>query len=172
MESRLNKKEMTSLIENARLRKVNGQELYVVERLNEQGFICTYKFPEDMREEILRRINHPKRQKDQCKWGKSTQEKLTFLKKHKELIQVLFDIQYLMKARANCTVREACRVLFKDKKKLPSGFYRKSVTNYYPGADWNVRYCIGYSKEQHYSVESFINLLPILPKTWLEGIEK
>ena len=167
MESRLNKKEMTSLIENARLRKVNGQKLYVVERLNEQGFICTYKFPEDMREEILRRINHPKRQKDQCKGGKPTQEKLAFLKKHKELIQVLFDIQYLMKSRAGCTVREACTVLFKDKKKLPSGFYRK----YYAYNQYTA-YCIGYSREQHYSAEDFIDLLPILPKTWLEGIEK
>lgn len=168
MESRLNKKEMTSLIENARLRNVNGQKVYVVERLNEQGFICTYKFPEGMREEILRRINHPKRQKYRCKGGKSTQEKLAFLKKHKELIQVLFDIQYLMKSRAGRTVHEACVVLFKDKKKLPSGFYRKSVTNYYPGVYQNIKYCIGYSKEQHYSVESFIDLLPILPKTWLE----
>lgn len=167
MESRLNKKEMASLIENARLRKVNGQKLYVVERLNEQGFICTYKFPEDMREEILRRINHPKRQKDQCKGGKPTQEKLAFLKKHKELIQVLFDIQYLMKSRTNCTAYEACKVLFKDKKKLPSGFYRK-----YYGVNRYTEYCIGYSKEQHYSVDNFIDLLSILPKTWLEGIEK
>lgn len=167
MESRLNKKEMTSLIENARLRKVNGQKLYVVERLNEQGFICTYKFPEDMREEILRRINHPKRQKDQCKGGKPTQEKLAFLKKHKELIQVLFDIQYLLKTYTNYTVHEACSVLFKDKKKLPSGFYRK-----YYGGYQDIRYCIRYSGEQHYSVKDFIDLLPILPKTWLEGIEK
>ena len=159
------KREIADILENARLSK----NLYVSERINEQGFKCTYSFPGNMREELMRRASRPKRQQPQYKGGEYTQKGLAFLEKNREAIQVLFDIRYLME-KHGYDVQNACKVLFKDKKALPAGFCRKSVP-YYMSSVQNTECCFGAAGKQQHSLERLIDLLPMLPKAWLEGIE-
>lgn len=111
------KKEIEDILENARPSK----NLCVSERINEQGFKCTYSFPGNMREELMRRASRPKRQQPQYRGGEYTQKGLALLEKNREAIQVLFDIRYLME-KHGYDVQNACKVLFKDKKALPAGF--------------------------------------------------
>ncbi|UVS57324.1 hypothetical protein NXX16_18480 [Bacteroides fragilis] len=106
------KREIEDILENARLSK----NLCVSERINEQGFKCTYSFPGNMREELMRRASRPKRQQPQYKGGEYTQKGLALLEKNREAIQVLFDIRYLME-KHGYDVQNACKVLFKDKRR-------------------------------------------------------
>lgn len=159
------KREIEDILENARLSK----NLCVSERINEQGFKCTYSFPGNMREELMRRASRPKRQQPQYRGGEYTQKGLALLEKNREAIQVLFDIRYLME-KHGYDVQNACKVLFKDKKALPAGFCRKSVP-YYMSSVRNTEYCFGAAGKQQPSLERLIDLLPMLPKAWLEGIE-
>lgn len=160
------KKEIEDILENARLSK----NLCVSERINEQGFKCTYSFPGNMREELMRRASRSKRQQPQYKGGEYTQKGLALLEKNREAIQVLFDIRYLME-KHGYDVQNACKVLFKDKKALPAGFCRKSIREYYMGSVWYTKYCFEAAGKQWHSLERLIDLLPMLPKAWLEGIE-
>lgn len=159
------KKEIEDILENARPSK----NLYVSERINEQGFKCTYSFPGNMREELMRRASRPKRQQPQYRGGEYTQKELALLEKNREAIQVLFDIRYLME-KHGYDVQNACKVLFKDKKALPAGFCRKSVP-YYMSSVWYTKYCFEAAGKQQPSLERLIDLLPMLPKAWLDGIE-
>lgn len=159
------KKEIGAILENAH--PVRG--LCVSERINEQGFKCTYSFPENMREEILQRASKPKRQQTP-NWGAEyIQKGLALLGKNREAIQVLFDIRYLMEEHGY-NVQKASKVLFKDRKELPAGFHRKTVRACY-GAVWNTEYYIVDAKKQRYSLKRLIDLLPILPKAWLKDVE-
>ena len=92
---------------------------------------------------------------------------MLFLKESKEALQVLSDINYLMR-NYNYDVQEACGILFKDKKKLPSCFrldgkngrsktpvYRFDMSGYY--GNRNIEYLIG--------------IVRILPKSYLKGID-
>ena len=67
-------------------------------------------------------------------------------------------------------VQNACKVLFKDKKALPAGFYRKSIHEYYMGSEWYTKYYFEAAGKQ-WHLERLIDLLPMLPKGWLDGIE-
>lgn len=160
------KKEIEAILENAH--PVRG--LCVSERINEQGFKCTYCFPENMREEILQRASKPKRQQTSNGSAERIQKGLALLEKNREAIQVLFDIRYLME-KHSYDVQKASRVLFKDKKELPAGFRRESVRAYYGTSMWNTEYHIVDAKKQRYSLKHLIGLLPILPKAWLKDVE-
>lgn len=175
------KKELASILDTAvisgsgkvgRTRyTANNHNIYVAERVNEYGYKCTYHFEGDYKEELLKRAASIQRGTP-CKFqewqnGNSTQKVMLFLKENKETLQVLSDIDYLMR-NYKYDAQEACGILFKDKKKLPSCFrpdgkngrsktpvYRFDMSGYY--GNRNIEYLIG--------------IVRILPKSYLRGID-
>lgn len=95
---------------------------------------------------------------------KTIQKKLKILSENKHLIQVLFDVRYLMREHGmNAT--QAMDLLFKDKKKLPDGIIKR-ITGY---GDYKVSY---YEvKKEAIRVEWLLSELDTLPKEWLKNIE-
>ena len=129
------KKEIANIIDNAEYlgdRKVKCNwynmvqtNMCVAEVVNEHGYKCTYHFKEDSKDVLLQRAAAIQRGTS-YKFkagdnGNSTQQILLFLKENRDALQVLHDINYLMKAN-NCNAQQACRVLFKDKKQSPPNF--------------------------------------------------
>ena len=173
------KKEITDILDNGKLvenrksghTQVSETDMYVTHRVNEQGYECTYYFDESSKEMLLKHAASIQRGTS-CKFkewqnGNSTQKVMLFLKENKEVLQVLSDIGYLMR-NYNYDAQEACGILFKDKKKLPSCFrldgknggsktpiYRFDVGGYY--GNRNIEYLIG--------------IVRILPKSYLRGID-
>ena len=173
------KKEITSVLDNAKLvesrkarrSRVWETNMYVTERVNEHGCTCTYCFNGDIKEALLKRAASIQRETPMKfkEWqnGNRTQKVMLFLKENKEALQALSDIDYLMRTY-NYDAQEACSVLFKDKKKLPSCFrlesknkqskapiYRFDMGGYY--GNRNIEYLIG--------------IVRILPKSYLKGID-
>lgn len=175
------KKEVASILDTAVISEsgkvrhtrygANNHDIYVAERVNEHGHKCTYRFNGDYKEELLKRAASIQRGTP-CKFkewqnGNSTQKVMLFLKENKEVLQVLSDIGYLMR-NYNYNAQEACGILFKDKKKLPSCFrldgkngcsktpvYHFDMSGYY--GNRNIEYLIG--------------IVRILPKSYLKGID-
>lgn len=173
------KKEVASILDTAVISEsgkvrhtrygADNHNMYVAEIVNEYGYKCAYHFSGDYKEELLKRAASIQRGTP-CKFkewqnGNSTQKVMLFLKENKEVLQVLSDIGYLMR---NYNAQEACGILFKDKKKLPSCFrldgkngrsktpvYRFNMSGYY--GNRNIEYLIG--------------IVRILPKSYLKGID-
>ena len=147
------KKQLANILDTAiisgsgkvgRTRYTANHDIYVAERVNEHGYKCTYHFEGDYKEELLKRAASIQRGTP-CKFkewqnGNSTQK----------------------------VMQEACGILFKDKKKLPSCFrldgkngrsktpvYRFDMSGYY--GNRNIEYLIG--------------IVRILPKSYLKGID-
>lgn len=156
------RKEITSILDNATLK--NG--LHITEVTNEQGFKCVYRFPKNMRDLLLKRASKPKRT-PVTNAGESTQKRLALLQKNREAIQPLFDISYLMKTYGYDD-HMACDVLFKDKKELPTGFYKTYVS---VGYERKVKYYFRENRVE-YSIKSLVALLPLLPKAWTQTIKE
>lgn len=175
------KKEMANILDTAiisgsgkvkRTRyTANNHDIYVAERVNEYGYKCTYRFEGDYKEELLKRAASIQRGTP-CKFkewqnGNSTQKVMLFLKENKEVLQVLSDIGYLMR-NYNYDAQEACGILFKDKKKLPSCFRLESknkqskvpLYSFDTGAYFGNR-----------NIEYLIGIVRILPKSYLKEIE-
>lgn len=145
--------------------------MYVTERINEQGYKCVYHFDGDIKEELLRRAASirkkiPYKFKD-SENGIRTQKVILFLKEHKESLQALCDINYLMKTY-NYDVQKACSVLFKDKKTLPSCFCLERKSDRSKISTYRF-YMDGYY--QHTEIEYLLDMLRILPKSYLKGID-
>lgn len=145
--------------------------MYVTERINEQGYKCIYHFDGDIKGALLRRAASirkeiPYKFKD-SENGIRTQKVILFLKEHKESLQALCDISYLMKSH-NYDVQEACRVLFKDKKTLPSCFCLERKSGRSKISTYRF-YMDGYY--QHTEIEYLLDMLCILPKSYLKGID-
>lgn len=175
------KKEIANIIDNAkhfgdRKVKYNGYNIVqtnmcVAEVVKEHGYKCTYYFKEDCKDLLLQRAaaiqrgtSYKFKARDN---GNSTQQILLFLKKNRDALQVLHDINYLMKAN-NYNAQEACRVLFKDKKQSPPNFCLER-TNDSCNPTIYCFYMNSYS--QRINIEYLIeNILPILPKSYWEGI--
>jgi len=94
-------------------------------------------------------------------------KRLVLLQKNREAIQPLFDISYLMKTYGYDD-HMACDVLFKDKKELPTGFYKTYVS---VGYERKVKYYFRDNRIE-YSIKSFVALLPLLPKAWTQTIKE
>lgn len=183
------KKEIANIIDNAEFlgnkivncniyegkKHIPQTNMYVTEVVNEHGYKCVYYFKENSKDILLQRAaSASERKATSYKFkdrenGNNTQKVVLYLKEHKETLQVLCDIRYLMKAH-KCGAQEACKVLFKDKKQLPHNFYvdtangfnRSTIYYFYGGVHFpciKIEYLIDY-------------MLPILPKSYFEGIER
>lgn len=163
------KKAIASILESAHPLKKDQSGMYIAEWINEYGFKCTYRFSEDMREALLKRAGQLQRapsQKYTYKSWEVLQKGMAFLEKNKNVIGALYDIDYQMKEHGY-DVQQACSIVFKDKKKLPPGFYKCYLGYGYP------RYthfcCVADNKK--YEIDLLIRLLPTLPKAWLDEID-
>lgn len=157
------KKEIAAILGSAQ--PVKGQPgTYVAERVNECGLKCTYRFNEDMKTELLKRAGQPRKSNSKSRSWEYIQKGLLFLQENQHIIPTLLDINYLMKEQGY-SVQAACEVLFKNKKTLPQGFYREHIgyafTRY---TEFRVKANGG----SQCSVSRLIDLIPILPKAWLE----
>lgn len=144
--------------------------MYVTERINEQGYKCVYHFDGDSKEALLHRATSmqketPYRFKN-SENGSGTQKVILLLKERKDALQALCDISYLMKTY-NYDVQAACSVLFKDKKALPSCFRLERISN--RKTSIYRFYLDGYY--QHKEIKYFLEILKILPKSYLKGID-
>lgn len=160
------KKTIASILDSAQPLKGHSG-MYIAEWVNEYGFKCTYHFNGDMKEELLKRAGQLKRAsspKYTYKGWKIIQEGMAFLERNKNVIDTLYDIDYQMK-KHGYDVHKACSIVFKDKKFLPSGFRKR-----YGGYDSTryIPFCCVADKE--YEIELLIQLLPTLPKAWLDEI--
>lgn len=180
------KKEIVGIIDNAEFlgnRKIAGSQydkrkqisqtnMYVTEVIDEHGCKRIYHFNGNYKDVLLQRaasINRATSYKFKDREnGTSTQKIMLFLKEHKEALQALYDINYLMTAH-KYNAQEACRVLFKDKKQLPpniriegtNGFYKPTIYRFYTDSYFRstrIEYLIDY-------------ILPILPKAYFNGLE-
>ena len=133
--------------------------------MNKGLSVCT-DFQKNMRDLLLKRASKPKRT-PVTNAGESTQKRLVLLQKNREAIQPLFDISYLMKTYGYDD-HMACDVLFKDKKELPTGFYKTYVS---VGYERKVKYYFRDNRIE-YSIKSFVALLPLLPKAWTQTIKE
>lgn len=160
------KKEIASILDSAIPDKKDQWGITrIVERTNDYGFKCTYRFSEDMREELLKRAGQLKKKSSpKYKPWEYIQKGLLFLEENQEAIQVLYDIDYLMKEHGY-DAQESCGILFKDKKALPPGFYKKYLHHTGP------KFYVTLTDGSLYGVECLIKQLPILPKAWLKEIE-
>lgn len=175
------KKEVASILDTAvisesgkiRLTRytADNHNMYVAERVNEYGYKCAYHFDGDYKEELLKRAASIQRGTP-CKFkewqnGSSTQKVMLFLKENKEVLQVLSDIDYLMR-NYNYDAQEACGILFKDKKKLPSCFRLdgKNGRSKMPVYRFDMS---GYCGNRN--IEYLISIVRILPKSYLKGID-
>lgn len=172
-------KEITSILDNAKLvehrssrrTRVAENNMFVAERVNEQGYKCTYCFFGGDKDALLKRAasiqkGTPIKFKE---WqnGNKTQKVMLFLKENKEALQLLYDIHYLMKTH-KYDVQEACSILFKDKKKLPP-YFRLGSKN---GRCATPIYLFDTSGRFDYrNIEYFIGIARTLPKSYLEGID-
>lgn len=157
------KKEISAILDSAQ--PVKGQPgMYVAERINDYGLKCTYCFNEDMKTELLKRAGQPRKSNSKSRSWEYIQKGLLFLQENQHIIPTILDIDYLMK-KYGYDVQAACKVLFKDKKTLPQGFYREHIgyafTRY---TEFRVKANGG----SQCSVSRLIELIPILPKAWLE----
>lgn len=147
-------------------RPLEGQtNMYITEKVNEHGLKCTYRFSEDAKEVLQGRTRQQKKSPSKYKGWEYIQKRLSFLERHKEVIQTLFDINYLLNAH-NYDTQKACQILFRDKKVLPSGF-RKEYSRYTGCSDYIVT-----ADNSRYTIDSLISLLPTLPKAWLKEVER
>lgn len=149
----------------------DNHNMYVAERVNEYGYKCAYHFSGDYKEELLKRAASLQR-RTPCKFkewqnGNSTQKVMLFLKENKEVLQVLSDIGYLMR-NYNYNAQEACGILFKDKKKLPSCFRLDGKNRYSKVSVYRFN-ASGYSGDRN--IEYLIGIVRILPKAYLKGID-
>lgn len=149
----------------------NNHDMYVAERVNEYGYKCAYHFEGDYKEELLKRAASIQRGTP-CKFkewqnGNRTQKVMLFLKENKEVLQALSDIDYLMRTY-NYDAQEACSVLFKDKKKLPSCFRLESKNKQSKALIYRFD-MVGYYENRN--IEYLIGVVRILPKSYLKGID-
>lgn len=155
------KKQIASILDDARSTSERANpltgDIYVSERVNEHGYKCTYRFSEEMKDELLKRADRFNRKPAEKNGGLAFQKGLLFLKENTGVLQTLFDIQHLI-GSYKYTAQDACRILFKDKKGLPLGFCKKGPY-YYMSMDYS------------HSIDYYVRLLPMVPKAWLKGIE-
>lgn len=157
------KKELLHIVENAELDKETGEYVYQTET-------GIYHFRDPIHyagkiDDIKKRIaSLGKKVAEKNPTYKTIQKKLKILSENKHLIQVLFDVRYLMREHGmNAT--QAMDLLFKDKKKLPDGIIKR-ITGY---GDYKVSY---YEvKKEAIRVEWLLSELDTLPKEWLKNIE-
>lgn len=175
------KKEIANIIDNAehlgdRKVKCNRYNMVqtnmcVAEVVNEHGYKCTYYFKENCKDLLLQRAaaiqrgtSYKFKTRDN---GNSTQQILLFLKENSDALQVLHDINYLMKTN-NYNAQQACRILFKDKKQLPPNFCQVRTNDSCNPIIYRF-YMNSYS--QRINIEYLMeNILPILPKSYWKGI--
>lgn len=148
----------------------NNHDMYVAERVNEYGYKCAYHFEGDYKEALLKRAASIQRETPMKfkEWqnGNGTQKVMLFLKENKEALQALSDIDYLMRTY-NYDAQEACSVLFKDKKKLPSCFRLESKNKQSKALIYRFD-MVGYYGNRN--IEYLIGIVRILPKSYLKEI--
>lgn len=156
-----------------RKKQITQTNMYMTEVVNEHGFKCIYHFKGDYKDMLLKRAASIRKEttykfKDREN-GTSTQKIILYLKEHKEALQVLCDINCLMKARKYDT-QEACSILFKDKKQLPSNICLESANGRCKPTIY--RFYMG-NYFQRTKIEYLIDyILPILPKSYFGRIER
>lgn len=139
----------------------------VSEVVNEHGFKCTYHFKDGFEEILLKRAADIQRNTScglkASDRGMKTQKILLYLKENKDALQVFYDINYLMKVY-NCDVQEAGRILCKHTTPPPHFFWMRS----------NKSLIFSFAAGNRYldiTMEELIrHILPILPKSYLEGL--
>lgn len=173
------KKEIIGILDNAKLvengkakrTRVSETNMYVTHRVNEQGYECTYYFDESSKEMLLKRAASIQREMPikfkEWQNGGRTQKVMLFLKENKEALQALIDIDYLMKTY-NYDVQEACRVIFKDKKTLPSCFRLESKNKQSKAPIYSFDTGVYFGNR---NIEYLIDIVRILPKSYLKEIE-
>jgi len=152
---------------------ISQTNMYVTEIVDEHGNKCIYHFEGGCKDMLLKRAASFRKEtvykfKD-SENGTSTQKVIIFLKEHKEALQVLCDINSLMKAH-DYGVQEACSILFKDKKHLPPNFGMERVN----GRSQPAIYCFYMGRYfRSTKIEYLIDyILPILPKVYFDGLER
>lgn len=151
------KKELLYIVENAELNKETGEYVY----RTETG-IYHFRTPIHYAgkiDDIKKRIaSLDKKVAEKNPTYKTIQKKLKILSENKHLIQVLFDVRYLMREHGmNAT--QAMDLLFKDKKKLPDGIIKRisyKASHYYE------------VKKEAERVDWLLSELDTLPKEWLK----
>ena len=125
-----------------------------------------YVFPAEMTEELLKRASKRAKPINLCDTSHYTQERLVYLRNNLGFLEALLLIKKSMElTQSSCAVKVNINDIVSKVVKLNKDY--KPYFNYS-----NVGWCSFDSKGRKVYIEQYIDVLPIVPKAWIDEVQK